>query len=115
LALDPDLRERRFGVFEGLTRDECIARYPQQWAAREGQRNFEVEGGETPAVVVARVRRGLNRAIELLRDRYTHALVVSHGSALRMFLEELSGAPEPSLGNMEYREIVHDGVAFLRR
>src|SRR5215213_2410221 len=28
LGVDPRLRERGFGVFEGLTREECGARYP---------------------------------------------------------------------------------------
>ena len=30
--LDPDLRERRFGCFEGLTREEVAARFPEAWA-----------------------------------------------------------------------------------
>ena len=33
LVVDRDLRERSFGVFEGLTRDDCAARFPKAWAA----------------------------------------------------------------------------------
>jgi probable phosphoglycerate mutase len=115
LYVDADLRERGFGIFEGLTRDECIAKHPQEWAAREGNRNFQVRGGETPLQVVARMQRGLERAVEELRGQYTRALVVSHGSAMRMFLERFSHEPEPAFGNMEYRQLVHDGHSFSRK
>jgi broad specificity phosphatase PhoE len=30
---DAGLRERSFGVFEGLTREECAARHPEAWRA----------------------------------------------------------------------------------
>src|SRR5512135_227638 len=32
-VIETDLRERRFGIFEGLTRDEIAARYPVEWRA----------------------------------------------------------------------------------
>jgi broad specificity phosphatase PhoE len=112
LSLDPDLRERGYGVFEGLTREDCIARYPAEWAAREGNRNFHAPGAEPPAAVVERMQRGLERAVASLRGRHDNALVVGHGSATRMFIEVLSGQPEPPLGNMEFREVLHDGTRF---
>lgn len=112
LALDPDLRERGYGVFEGLTRDECIARHPDAWAARNGNPNFIAPGGEPHASVLERMRRGLERSVALLRGRHENALVVSHGSSLRMFLETLSGRPETPLGNLEFREVLHDGTRF---
>jgi broad specificity phosphatase PhoE len=112
LGLDPDLRERGYGVFEGLTREDCIAHYPEEWAAREGNRNFMVQGAELPSAVLARMQRGLDRAVELIRGKHESALIVGHGSALRMFLEGLSGQPEQTFGNMEYREVLHDGTAF---
>jgi broad specificity phosphatase PhoE len=112
LGLDPDLRERGYGVFEGLTREDCIAQHPVAWAEREGNRNFLAPGGELHADVVARMQRGLERAVACLRGRHESALVVGHGSSLRMFLEVLSGHPEGPLGNMEFREVLHDGVRF---
>lgn len=112
LGFDPDLRERGYGVFEGLTREDCIARYPAEWAARQGNPNFLAPGAELPAAVVERMRRGLERAVALTHGRYASALVVSHGSSIRMFIEGLSGQPEPSLGNVEFREIIHAGGRF---
>jgi len=113
LALDPELRERGYGVFEGLTREECIAQHPDVWAAREGNRNFLVPGGEPPDVVIARMQRALERAIASLRGRHRSALVLGHGSSIRMFLEGLSGRAEPSLENMEFREVLHDSMRFI--
>ena len=38
-AVDPELRERHYGVFEGLSRDECATQHPeawQDWTAQKG-------------------------------------------------------------------------------
>ena len=112
LGFDPDLRERGYGVFEGLTREDCIARYPAEWAARQGDPNFSAPGAELPAAVVERMRRGLERAVTLAHGRYESALVVGHGGATRMFIEVLSGRREQPLGNMEFRQVLHAGAGF---
>jgi hypothetical protein len=53
------------------------------------------------------------RTVERLRGQsHRSALVVGHGSSLRIFLEVLSGRPEPSLANLEYREVLHDAGRF---
>ena len=114
LALDPDLRERGYGVFEGLTSAECMQLHPEIWAARARDRNIEPPGGEARAHVVERMQRALARAVESVRGRYRNVLVIGHGSALRMFLEVLSEGPVESIGNMEYREVLHDGQRFVR-
>ena len=115
LALDADLRERGYGVFEGLTRHECMQKHPEIWAAREHDRNFQPPGGEPRALVLERMQRGLLRAVQRLVGRHREALVVGHGSALRMFLELLSEAPVESIGNMHFREVQHDGSRFSLR
>jgi broad specificity phosphatase PhoE len=114
LGLDPDLRERGYGVFEGLTREQCIAQHPAAWAARGDNRNFEPPGSEPHAAVIARMQRGLGRAVELLAGKYTSAIIVGHGSSLRMFLEVLTGEPVATFGNMESREVLHDGTRFVK-
>jgi broad specificity phosphatase PhoE len=114
LALDPDLRERSYGVFEGLTREECRERHPSLWDARERNRNFEPPGGESNAIVVARMQRGLTNAVERVRGRYTACLIVGHGSSLRMFLEVLTQQPVTSIANLEFRKVLHDGRGFTR-
>lgn len=113
LGEDPDLRERGYGVFEGLTGDECLQRFPDAWAARERERNHEPPGGEPRAQVLARMQRGLERAVATLMPHHQRALVVSHGSSLRMFLEVLTGGAVVSIANMEYRQVRHDGSGFV--
>jgi broad specificity phosphatase PhoE len=118
LALDSDLRERGYGVFEGLTREECAARFPEAWAARELDRNHEPPGGEPRAQVIGRMQAAMARALEVLRAQPDTsgagrgALVVGHGSSLRMLLELVTGAEVASIGNMECRLLLHDGEAF---
>lgn len=112
LAADPDLRERGYGAFEGLTRDEISLRFPEAWALRARDRDHEPPGGEPRAEVVARMQRGLARAVATVRARHQHALIVGHGSSLRMFIEALTSAPVASFANMEFREVRHDGASF---
>jgi probable phosphoglycerate mutase len=47
-AVDPDLRERGFGVFEGLTRHECESQHPEAWQAWHAQTGTP-PGGEPRA------------------------------------------------------------------
>ncbi|MET0284171.1 MAG: histidine phosphatase family protein [Polyangiales bacterium] len=112
LALDADLRERSYGVFEGLTAEECEARYPEAWAARDRDRNSVPPGGEPHAQVVARMERAMHRIAATMRERGGRGLVVSHGSSLRMFLERVLGRSLPGLANLELHEVVHDGSRF---
>ena len=113
LALDADLRERGYGIFEGLTRAECEQQHPELWSQRSRDRNLEPPGGEPRAEVVARMQRGLGRAVSLMRGRYENGLIIGHGSSLRMFLELLVEGHVESIGNMQYREVLHDGERFI--
>lgn len=114
LGADADLRERGYGIFEGLTRDECIARHPEAWAAKGDDRNYEPPGGERSVHVLERMQRGLERAVERMRGRYRRALVIGHGSSIRMFFERLEGASLPPIRNLECRVLRHDGSTFAR-
>jgi broad specificity phosphatase PhoE len=52
--VDPGLRERAFGVFEGLTREECETLHAEAWGAwLESKR--PPRGGEAHEVLTARV------------------------------------------------------------
>jgi probable phosphoglycerate mutase len=96
-AVDPDLRERRFGVFEGLTRDECAVRYPDAWRAWQAQRGAP-PGGEERPLAVARLAGALAR---IAAAGGGPALVVSHGGVMRLWLMDLLGAPVPLIANGE--------------
>lgn len=113
LGLDSDLQERGYGIFEGLTRLQCEQQHPELWSKRTRDRNWEPPGGEPRELVVERMQRGLRRAVESLCGKYRCGLVIGHGSSLRMFLEVLTQGPVESIGNMQYRQVLHDGVQFV--
>jgi probable phosphoglycerate mutase len=91
LALvDPDLREQRFGRFEGLTPDECAERYPEDWARYVADRHVGPPGGESRAALLERVVRAVQGAAEQLS---APALLVTHGGAIRALLAAVPEAP----------------------
>jgi probable phosphoglycerate mutase len=80
--VDSDLRERRFGVFEGLTRDECAQAHPEAWRAWvEEQRT--PPGAESRKALTERVTAAIGRAVERVARTGSAVLVVTHGGALR--------------------------------
>jgi len=84
------LREIGHGRWEGLTRREVEARYPDEYAAwEEDPFTFAPEGGESGVAVLA-------RALPIIRDivmRHSgeRVLVVSHKATIRLVLSSLLG------------------------
>jgi len=81
LMLEPRLRERAFGVFEGLTADEIRARYPEEYACFASRDpDYEVPGGESARGFM---RRCLGCLAEIAgRHAGEGVLVVTHGLVL---------------------------------
>ena len=104
--VDPDLRERRFGVFEGLTRDECVANHPDAWRDWVAQTSHP-PGGEPRADAITRMQRAMLRVVA-----DGTSLVVSHGGVMRLWLMELLGTTIPLVGNATMYEVDFDGAAF---
>ena len=80
-VLVPALRERRYGIFEGLTYAEAEARYPESYAAfagRDPDCNFET--GETLRELFERVTRKLQEIAA--RHPGESVVAVSHGGVL---------------------------------
>jgi broad specificity phosphatase PhoE len=99
LGFDPRLRERGFGVFEGLTREECVAQFPDLWALYEQDKKVLPTGGEPHEAVVARLTEGMDRALFPPPESEGAILVVGHGGATRVFLTAVFGRPFPPIGN----------------
>ncbi|CAI06669.1 Phosphoglycerate mutase 2 [Aromatoleum aromaticum EbN1] len=81
-TLEPELRERHYGVFQGLTYDEARERFPQDYArfhARDPDFAF-CGDGESLRAFAARVHRALERIV--VRHAGRQALVVTHGGVL---------------------------------
>lgn len=86
VTLDPDLRERDMGAWEGLSHEEVERCYPEQWAVRQPT------DGEAYEEVGDRVVAAVDRALEKVPVGDT-LVVVSHGAALRSGMARLLDLP----------------------
>ena len=95
LSVDPRLRERGFGCFEGLTREECAERHAEAWARYLADRRATPADAEPQEEVVERMVGALTEISESTAAT-GHVLVVSHGAAIRSFVHSITGtAPAP--------------------
>ena len=111
VRVDAGLRERGFGVFEGLTEEECTLHHPEHWASYRSDRILP-PGAEPVSVVAARFQEAV------LRFHARHGggeslLLVSHGSAIRVFIESVTGHLPPPMANGAAYRLVIDGGSFL--
>lgn len=113
LRLDPRLREHGLGSWEGLTRDDVAARFPDQYADWLAGRPVEGRGGEQPAHVTA-------RALAALADLppTSNAVVVTHGGTAARLIEALLELGSRHrrilgpLGNCAWSELIRQGGAW---
>jgi broad specificity phosphatase PhoE len=97
----PDLREKNFGTWEGLTDVEVLQRFPDARLGHWGD-------AETAEAMARRVLAALRRIGETHPDG--RVLVVSHGGPLRAVLRHCSGEPTSSIANCHVARItVRDG------
>ena len=89
VTIDQRLRERNFGIFEGLTIDEIEARHPEvlaSWRTRDPQ--YMIPGGENAESTYRR----LVACLDELAERHAGKIVavVSHGLALDAFYRHVA-------------------------
>lgn len=90
--VQPRLREMAFGVWEGLTREEILGRYPAIFKERcQNYLKTRIPGGELPGEVVKRMQQTLWE----LGPKHSNetAVLVAHGGALRLMLASLLQMP----------------------
>lgn len=110
---EPRLRERGFGCFEGLTREECAVRHPEAWARYLADRRSTPPGAEAQELIVARVLAAMQEiAADAAVDGNGPHLVVSHGGAIRTFAHAALGVALPPVGNGAVFRIGYAGGAF---
>jgi len=92
IAEDERLRERAFGLWEGLTRDQMVAGWPQEYTLWKS--------GSTPSGIGMETRTAVAERVEaaVLEHAGRHApeitlVVVSHGSATSQALGRMLRAP----------------------
>jgi probable phosphoglycerate mutase len=102
LVVDRALRERSFGIFEGLTRDECQRRHPDLWARYRANPRDVPPGAETHDILAARMHAAIQRALAPDPEPAPKGpvLIVSHGGSIRALLSHLTGTMPPPLENV---------------
>lgn len=91
LRLDPALRERGGGLWEGLTGDEIAERYPVRFAAWRRGEDVAPDGGESSQDLAARVVSAIEKAVTDVPDGVLVA--VTHGGAARVGIGRLLDLP----------------------
>ena len=109
VVVDPALRERNFGSWEGLMLDELEERWPGAWARwRNGN---EGEGDvEDHMALARRVRDAIHRLAAAHPGE--RILVVAHGGAMRVILMDAAGLTYPESRN-EQRRIANCDVSRI--
>jgi 2,3-bisphosphoglycerate-dependent phosphoglycerate mutase len=81
----PELREVALGEWEGLNREEIVARYPEAWGRWSAHPSWDiVPGGEGSGPFEARVGAALEGLIA--RHRSGRVVVVTHGGVIQVAL-----------------------------
>ena len=111
---DPRLRERGYGAFEGLTREECAQRFPGVWEQYLVDRRVVPPGAEPQAEVIERITAAMTEiAAEAEGQSEPGAtLVVSHGGVIRSFIHATTGVVPPPLENGAVFRLRFESGAF---
>ncbi len=92
----PELREVALGEWEGLKRDEIVARYPTEWERWSAGPNWDiVPGGEGAAAFEARVGSALDRLVN--KHRTGSIVIVTHGGVIQVALLRIVGRASTGL------------------
>jgi probable phosphoglycerate mutase len=101
VVIDAALRERSFGLFEGLTRAECAERHPELWTSYRADPRCVPPGAESQEALATRMHVAVARAVARCHDAdETPVLVVSHGGSIRALLARATGVMPPPLENV---------------
>ncbi len=113
------LRELDVGDWEGLTRDEVSARFPEQLARLEAGEDIALGGGESYGDFCARIDGALAQVLaDLAEDE--HALVVCHGGVIgaavsgALGLRSLRELPISRVFNTSISELAYDAEGTAR-
>ena len=113
IVLDARLRERHFGVGEGMTYEEVDRAYPGAFARiRNVDPDFVIPGGESRRQFHERVRAAFDSIAQAHAGRTV--VVVTHGGALATFFRHVHDIPldvaHPiAITNASYNVLRHDG------
>ncbi|OEU97799.1 phosphoglycerate mutase [Streptomyces qinglanensis] len=92
VTYDEGLRETYAGEWQGLTHEEIVDRYAEQYAAWKRGEPVRRGGGELETEVAERAAPVVERGVDKLPDSGT-LVVVSHGGTIRTTIGRLIGLP----------------------
>jgi len=99
----PELRERNFGIWEGMSFDEIKERYPEEfslWASNPLR--YSPPQGESTIEVRDRVMKALKWILQPSDSSFQpDIIVVAHGGVNRIILCELLGVPLENIFRIE--------------
>lgn len=83
-----EFREINLGIWEGLTRDEIIERYPREYKERlDDLANYRIKGGESFKDLQERV---VKKLLEILNEsKGKNVMLVAHGGVNRAILFDI--------------------------
>ena len=88
--LDNLIIERSYGIFEGLTDEEILEKYPKLYNAWKRNENTAIENSETIENVVERIKRFISFIISC---NYKNVIVVTHSGVLYALYKYISKTP----------------------
>lgn len=111
LEAHPELAEVDCGPFTGLTREECLERFPEamERLRLRSSPGDAIEGGETSSQARERIARFVKVLVDL-RETAGTVVVVSHGAILTHLHHELLGIP---LGTRLFFRTPNTGVSHI--
>jgi len=100
----PELREKNFGAWEGLTFREVETRYPDPYRnwLMAADPSFAPPGGESDLQLCSRAETVVDRLRESPTDDGGNLLVVTHGGMLRALIACLLGLPAQKMWNFRF-------------
>ena len=109
IIVEPRLRERNFGVFEGCTREEMESKYPDDYARfKSRDQQFAMPRGESGLAFRQRAIDCMNEIVA--RHPQQLVVVVTHGLVLDVFYRLAMGiAPE----ERRIHDLVNAGINRL--
>jgi probable phosphoglycerate mutase len=110
------LREKRGGIFEGLTWKEISARYPEELRRYQTERPvYSPPGAESWGEAGDRAMGALHSLVEDYAGETV--IAVTHGGILNLVLRRILHIPDTAprsfeVGNLSLHVLVHDGEQF---
>lgn len=110
IKLDERLRERELGVFDCLTKEGAMLKYPDLCDLRErwGKFYFRPPGGESWADVVLRLRSFIETDLSKINEE--NFLIVTHEVVVRCFRYILEHLNEPEILAIDAASDVENGA-----